>query len=73
MFSETPIYDEYSVPKIRSGNDVSVKDFYDIKRTKYRLENLKPNTTYYLVLVFHSRDGNQSIECIEVETLGLEQ
>lgn len=69
MYSESPIYDEYSVPSIRSGNDVFVQDFYDIKRTKYRLSNLKSNHTYYLVLIFHNRDGNKSIEQIEVTTL----
>lgn len=68
MYSEKPIYDEYAIPKFRSGNDVKVLDFYDIKRTKLRLSDLKPNTKYYLVLTFHSRDGGSSTEQIEVQT-----
>lgn len=69
MYSENPIYDEYASPKIRQGNDITKLDFYDIKRTKYRLVDLKTNMTYYVVIIFHNRDGGKSIEQIEVTTL----
>ena len=69
MYSEAPIYDEYASPRIRHGNDITVLDFFDIKRTKYRLVDLKSNTTYYVLIIFHNRDGGKSVEQIEVTTL----
>lgn len=68
MCSEKPIYDEYATPRIREGNDIRVLDFYDIKRVKYRLSDLKEDTKYYVVIIFHNRDGGKSIEQIEVLT-----
>lgn len=68
MYSENPIYDEYNSPQIRQGNDIRVFDFYDIKRTKYRLNDLTSGTRYYLVIIFEGRDGGKSIEQLEVLT-----
>ena len=68
MYSTKSIYDEYSVPILRQGNDVDTISFWDIKRTKYRLMNLSPNTTYYIVMVFYNRDGHKSIEQVELMT-----
>lgn len=68
MYGEAPIYDEYASPVIRNGNDVRSLDFYDIRRTKYRLTGLKPNTTYYVLVMFHNRDGGKSIEEVEITT-----
>lgn len=73
MYSEAPIYDEYSVPMIREGKDIVVKDLYNIKRIKYRIMDLTPGTKYYLVMVLHSRAGNKSIEQVEFETLPEEE
>ena len=68
MYSENPIYDEYNSPQIRQGNDIRFFDFYDIKRTKYRLNGLTSGTRYYLVIIFEGRDGGKSIEQLEVLT-----
>ena len=56
------------MPILRQGNDVDTISFWDIKRTKYRLMNLSPNTTYYIVMVFYNRDGHKSIEQVELMT-----
>ena len=44
--------------------------FYDINRTKYRLNNLSANTNYYIVLVFEGRNGAKSLISQEVMTNG---
>ena len=69
MYSEFPIYDEYSIPKIREGNDIVKLDFFDIRRTKLRLMDLEKSKKYYILMIFRSRDGHKTYEQIEVETL----
>lgn len=66
LYSEKPVYDEYSSPKFLTGSNAL--DFYDIRRTKYRLMDLKSDTKYYLALIFYNRDGNYSIETLEIQT-----
>lgn len=69
MYSKEPIYDEYAEEKLRDGSDVTRFDFYDIKRTKYRLTDLEPDTEYYLVIVFYGRDLANTVSQITAKTL----
>lgn len=67
IYSKEPIYDEYSEEMLATRNS-KVIEFNDIKRTKYRLNNLEPNTRYYVVIVFYNRDLGKSIQQVEIET-----
>ncbi len=69
-YSTSPIYDEYSIPAVREGEDIKSLDFYDIKRTKYRITGLNPNSTYYILLMFKGRDGNISYQQVTSFTGG---
>lgn len=72
MYSNAPIYDEYSIPRVREGNDIIKLDFFDIRRTKLRLMNLEQDKKYYILMIFHSRDGHRTYEQIEAFTLSEE-
>jgi hypothetical protein len=62
-------YDPYSDPVL----DVNVAEnryrFTDITRTKYRLTNLLPATTYYIVILYRSANGREDMNCINFTTL----
>lgn len=72
MYSKEPIYDEYAETKLRDGLDITKFDFYDIKRLKYRLTDLEADTSYYIVIVFYSRDGSFTASEITGKTLPYE-
>ena len=55
LISTAHIYDPYNSP-VLTPNDPSVVDnlmFSDMRRIQYRISNLKPNTLYYVTLVYH--------------------
>lgn len=63
-----PMYDEYADTVLDTSKALSSQMFYDIKRTKYRLSNLKSNVTYYIVLISEGRDGAKSLATLDVLT-----
>lgn len=65
-----PMYDEYADTVLDISKALTTQMFYDINRTKYRLNNLSANTTYYIVLVFEGRNGAKSLISQEVMTNG---
>lgn len=68
LYGKSEIYDEYSIPRIKKDKGTFIKDFYDIKRTKLRISELDADTKYYVVVIFHNRDGGKSIEQIDFQT-----
>lgn len=65
--SEDMIYDEYAY----EDKPITVKPLYvieTIRKTKVRVDNLKPNTNYYVLVNRKSRLGNHSFEQILVTT-----
>ena len=65
-----PMYDEYADTVLDISKALTTQMFYDINRTKYRLNNLSANTNYYIVLVFEGRNGAKSLVSQEVMTNG---
>lgn len=57
LISTVPIYDEYADPVVDYGKAEQRITLTDVKRTKYRVLNLTPNTTYYLTLVYRGLSG----------------
>lgn len=55
-YGENPVYDEYALKPL---GDINVPDYIinDVRRTKLRLENLKENTTYYVLVRVESTMG----------------
>jgi hypothetical protein len=64
------MYDEYADTVLDISKALTTQMFYDINRTKYRLNNLSANTNYYIVLVFEGRNGAKSLISQEVMTNG---
>lgn len=65
---QKPLYDEYGQDKFVLSNAEKSYTFFDIKRTKFRIENLLPNTKYYLMVVVKNRNGAKSLGFCEVNT-----
>lgn len=60
LVSTAQIYDSYANP-VLTPNDPSVIDnimLIDMRRTQYRIINLKPNTLYYVTIVYHGYNIN---------------
>lgn len=74
MYDTEPIYDEYSVPKLKViPNQTVVREFFDIHRTKFRLTGLSPETHYYIVLILKGKDGVKSFTTLEIVTETLDE
>lgn len=65
--SESPIYDEFE-DLIDSGA-TKVVEITDIRRTKYRLKDLVPETHYYILVVAKDLNGIKGYSEVEIDTL----
>lgn len=68
MVGQDLIYDEYAVPKLQVTDKTMVKEFFDIKRTKFRVSQLNEGEHYYIALMMTGTNGAQSIQQVEVTT-----
>ena len=57
LISKEPIYDEYADTVVDYGKAEQRITITDVKRVKYRVINLTPNTLYYVTIVYRALSG----------------
>lgn len=67
--SENPIVDKYTPENPIKATAKKLKQIKDIHQNCFRVENLKPDTTYYLVVLAEERNGLRGFEEIKFTTL----
>lgn len=67
--SNIPIIDIYNTDNIISTKATLVASIYDIFSTRYRLENLEPDTEYYIAVISQDRNSRVGHSELLVRTL----
>lgn len=69
LIGTSQIYDEFADPYVIDANVLSKLLITDVHRTKYRLTELTPLTSYYLLFIYNHSNGYKEYSPISFTTL----